>query len=264
MGKILYFFLCLLTLSLRAQVGINTTTPETTLDVVGKPNDSNHYDGIIPPRVTGDQLSAKFYSSAKKGAIVFATSPANNLSGQVINITKAGPYYFDGSLWQTYSKEVQPIEYRIVLSFDPNSTSGLTSTSTWSAPVNYYGNTNVYLTASKYYSIGTKNFAGLKGAVTFRKVHGIVNVYFQIFRSSDSAPVVNNAFIGMADIFSDIGYIPNQIVLLHTENSTQFFPALLENYALQIPISSLNQMSTNYYTYGEVQGYSNWVKPYLP
>ena len=112
MGKILYFFLCLLTVSLQAQVGINTTTPETTLDVVGKPNDSNHYDGIIPPRLTGDQLSAKFYSSAKKGAIVFATSAANNLSGQVINVNEAGPYYFDGSLWQTYSKEVQPIEYR--------------------------------------------------------------------------------------------------------------------------------------------------------
>lgn len=85
-----------------------------------------------------------------------------------------------------------------------------------------------------------------------------------MYRSSDSAPITGNAFISIASIYSDIGYIPNQIVLLHTENSTQFFPALLENYSIQIPQTSLNAMSTSYYTYGEVQGYSNWIKPYLP
>ena len=264
MNRLLYLLLFLLTISINGQVGINTETPETTLDVVGKPNDVNHYDGIIPPRITGNQLAAKSYSFAKKGAIVFVSAIPTYLAGQVINITESGIYCFDGNLWQAISKEVQPVEYRILLTFDPNSTASLTATSTWSAPVNYYGNTNAYLTASKTYSIGTKNFSGLKGAVTFRKVHGIVNVLFQIYRSSDSATILADAFISLGDIYSDIGYIPNQIVLFHTENSTKFFPALLENYALQIPQTSLNLMSTNYYTYGEVQGFSNWLKPYLP
>ena len=107
-----------------------------------------------------------------------------------------------------------------------------------------------------------QNFGGLKGAITFRKIQGIVNVHFQIYRSSDSAPITGDAFISIANIYSDIGYIPNQIALLHSENSTQYFPALLENYAIQIPQTSLNAMSTSYYyTYGEVQGYSNWRKP---
>ena len=150
------------------------------------------------------------------------------------------------------------------LTLDPNSTASLTATSVWSTPVNHWGNTNAYLTSSKYYTIGTQNFGGLKGSVSFRKIHGIVNVHFQIYRSSDSSPITGNAFISIADIYSDIGYIPNQIVLLHTENSTQYFPALLENYAIQIPQTSLNAMSTMYYTYGEVQGYTNWKKPYLP
>ena len=260
----IYLLLCFLTISIQAQVGINTQTPEATLEVVGKPDDVNHFDGIIPPRISGDQLAAKIYTPSKKGAVVFVTASAGDLVGQVINVSEAGPYYFDGNLWQSYSKEIQPVEYRLVLSFNPNSTSGLVATSSWSAPVNYYGNTNAYLTASKYYSVGTKNFAGLKGTITLRKVHGIVNVYFQIFRSSDSTPITNNAFINIADIFNDIGYVPNQIVLLHTENSAQFFPALLENHALQIPVSSLNQISTSYYTYGEVQGFSNYKKPYLP
>lgn len=264
MRKFIYLMLVLFTLSIDGQVGINTQTPETTLEVVGKPNDINHYDGIIPPRITGNQLAEKTYSLSKKGAIVFVRSPPTNLSGQVVLITEPGLYYFDGSLWRDFSKERQPVEYIIFLSFDHNSTAGLSATSSWSIPVNYWGNTNAYLTASKHYTIGTKNFGGVKGSVLFRKVNGIVNVRFQIYRSTDSDPINGNAFINIPNIYSDIGYIPNQIVLLHTENSTQFFPALLENYAIQIPQTSLNEMSTSYYTYGEVQGFSNWIKPYLP
>lgn len=264
MRKLSYLLFVLTVISISGQVGINTQTPETTLEVVGRPNDVNHYDGIIPPRLTGSQLALKTYSTAKKGAVVFVTSPPTNLSGQVIHVTEPGVYFFDGSLWQSFSKEKQPIEYQIVLTFDHNSASGLTATSMWSPSVNYWGNTNAYLTASKHYTIGTKNFGGLKGSVLFRKVQGIVNVKFQIYRSFDSDPITGNAFINIPNIYSDIGYIPNQVVLLHTENSTQFFPALLENYAIQIPQSSLSAMSTSYYTYGEVQGYSNWIKPYLP
>ena len=42
-----YLLLTLFAIKLNAQVGINTQTPETTFDVVGKPNDTSHYDGII-------------------------------------------------------------------------------------------------------------------------------------------------------------------------------------------------------------------------
>ncbi|MCZ2085086.1 MAG: hypothetical protein LC112_12530 [Flavobacteriales bacterium] len=262
MRKLIYFLL-LIAISIEGQVGINTQTPETTLEVVGKPNDVNHFDGIIPPRITGDQLAKKSYSLTKKGAVIFVTAVPSILLGQVLNIIESGIYYFDGSLWQSFSKDKQPIEYRIVLTFDHNSTAGLTATSTCSSPVNYSGNPNAYFTALKSYTIGTKNYGGLKGSV-FRKVQGIVNVFFQIYRSSESEPIMGDAFINIGNIYSDIGYIPNQIILLHTENSTQFFPALLENFAIQIPKTSLEAISKTYYTYGEIQGYSNWTKPYLP
>ena len=90
MKTLIYFFLSFITISVTGQVGINTQNPEATLEVVGKPNDTNHYDGIIPPRITGNQLAAKTYSIAKKGAVVFATSPASNLSRQVIDIKESG------------------------------------------------------------------------------------------------------------------------------------------------------------------------------
>ena len=129
MKTLIYFFLSFITISVTGQVGINTQTPETTLEVVGKPNDISHYDGIIPPRITGNQLAAKTYSSAKQGAMVYAISPPSNLTGQVKNITESAPYYFDGTLWQTFSTEVAPIEYYIILTLDPNRTASLTATS---------------------------------------------------------------------------------------------------------------------------------------
>ncbi|MFY1047479.1 hypothetical protein [Chryseobacterium sp. GP-SGM7] len=105
MKTLIYSFLSLISFIVQGQVGINTQTPQATLEVVGKPNDTNHYDGIIPPRITGDQLSAKTYSPSKKGTIVFVTDPASSLSGQVLRITKSGLYYFDGIIWMPFTQE---------------------------------------------------------------------------------------------------------------------------------------------------------------
>ena len=74
MKKSSYLLFVLSTTLIYGQVGINTQTPKTTLEVVGKPNDIGHYDGIIPPRITGNQLAAKTYSSAKQGACLLYTS----------------------------------------------------------------------------------------------------------------------------------------------------------------------------------------------
>lgn len=105
MKTLIYFFLPLIAVSAKGQIGINTQTPETTLEVVGKPNDTNHYDGIIPPRISGDQLATKTYSSSKRGAVVFVTSPATTLTGQVLNVIESGLYYFDGVLWKSLAKD---------------------------------------------------------------------------------------------------------------------------------------------------------------
>lgn len=99
----------LVAVNLFSQVGINTQTPEATFEVVGKPNDTNHFDGIIPPRITGDQLAAKTYSSAQKGAFVFVTSAASNLSGQAVHLLKPGLFYFDGLQWNPLTQD-DPLE----------------------------------------------------------------------------------------------------------------------------------------------------------
>ena len=83
-----------------AQVGINTSNPKATLEVVAK-NTPSVYDGLIAPKLSGDQLSQKNYTNEQSGAIVYVTSAASNLQGQVVDVDKAGYYYFDGTKWKT-------------------------------------------------------------------------------------------------------------------------------------------------------------------
>lgn len=101
--KKLYTLLSLValsTLSYSQYVGINTSDPKATLDVAGYPTDATKFDGVIPPRLTGDELSSKTYTTAQTGAIVYATAAASTLSGQVVNVSTPAFYYFDGTVWQ--------------------------------------------------------------------------------------------------------------------------------------------------------------------
>lgn len=80
-----------------AQIGINNQNPSATLDVIGNPADTSKFDGIIAPRITGDQLRAKTYTASQNGAIVFVTQEDTAPAGQTIDVTASGYYYFDGN-----------------------------------------------------------------------------------------------------------------------------------------------------------------------
>ncbi|MDO5616913.1 MAG: hypothetical protein Q4G16_12025 [Cruoricaptor ignavus] len=97
--KKLFFASAMLTFAFASaqNVGINTATPKATLDVVGKPADANQLDGIIAPRITGEQLRAKTYTNDQSGALVYVTVADPNPAGQTIDVTATGYYYFDGS-----------------------------------------------------------------------------------------------------------------------------------------------------------------------
>lgn len=80
-----------------SQVGINTTSPQATFDVTASPSDISKTDGIIAPRITGNQLRAKNarYTSAQDGTIVYVTSKDDSPSGKTANVSSIGYYYFD-------------------------------------------------------------------------------------------------------------------------------------------------------------------------
>lgn len=90
------------------QVGINNESPKATLDVTAKTTTPATAEGIIAPRLTGDQIQGKDakYLAEQTGTIVYATSAVTGTpAGKTINITEAGYYYFDGLIWQKHGIE---------------------------------------------------------------------------------------------------------------------------------------------------------------
>jgi len=92
------------------RVGINTDTPKTTLDVNGKKDNSGNLlaadmTGFQAPRLTREELSNKgnsLYGTDQKGTLIYITDISNgNNTGQRMNITETGYYYFDGDFWQS-------------------------------------------------------------------------------------------------------------------------------------------------------------------
>lgn len=80
-------------------VGVNTTTPAATLDVVANTADNAMPDAVLVPRMTAAELAAKdaAYVAAQNGALVFVTSGTGVAGGKTENVTGTGFYYYDSN-----------------------------------------------------------------------------------------------------------------------------------------------------------------------
>ena len=98
----LYVVMVCISNSFFSQVGINTELPKATLHVVGKPDLSTAPDGVIAPRMTGDQLKAKdaVYLTDQTGALVYITQAVTIPSIKTAKVDKAGYYMFNGETWK--------------------------------------------------------------------------------------------------------------------------------------------------------------------
>ncbi|WP_185204977.1 hypothetical protein [Chryseobacterium sp. C3] len=97
----------------QGRVGINTTTPAATLDVVGAPADATKPDALLVPRLTRGQLQGKdaVYTATQNGALAFVSSIADgSATGKAVNITATGFYYYDApnSVWKGLGGVVTP------------------------------------------------------------------------------------------------------------------------------------------------------------
>ncbi|WP_346983202.1 fibrinogen-like YCDxxxxGGGW domain-containing protein [Chryseobacterium sp. POE27] len=100
----------LFSLAIKAQVGINNTSPKVTLDITGKTTDGSKAEGLIIPQLEGDKIKIADtkYTPDLKGAIIYALSAVASPSTKTANITAEGYYYFDGSVWQKLSNSSVP------------------------------------------------------------------------------------------------------------------------------------------------------------
>lgn len=98
---ILGAFLC--SVFMLSQIGINTPNPQATLDIVAKTTDGSSPEGVLLPRLTGDEIRSAndLYGADQTGTVIFATSATSSLDygGKTENINGQGYYYFDGTKW---------------------------------------------------------------------------------------------------------------------------------------------------------------------
>lgn len=94
--------LVFLSVNVYSQVGINTESPKATLDVLGKPTVATAADGVIAPRLTGDQLKAKdnVYLADQTGTLVYVTKAVTTASVKTAKVDKPGYYMFNGETWK--------------------------------------------------------------------------------------------------------------------------------------------------------------------
>jgi len=102
----------------QGRVGINTTTPAATLDVVANTLDTARPDAVLVPRMTAAELNSKnaAYVAAQNGALVFVTSGTGVASTKTANVTGTGFYYYDDptSLWVAVGAASAPSRYETI------------------------------------------------------------------------------------------------------------------------------------------------------
>ncbi len=101
--------------NIKAQVGVNTEFPKATLDIAASPNDLLKIDGIIAPKLTGNELKLKdsLYGIDQNGTIIYATAAANPATSKTIYVTSAGYYYFDSASMKWLKLAVQKNDYQL-------------------------------------------------------------------------------------------------------------------------------------------------------
>ncbi|WP_144282071.1 hypothetical protein [Chryseobacterium echinoideorum] len=111
--NIIFLGALLLSSAAYSQVGINNETPKATLDVTAKTTNGTKPEGIIAPRLTGDQIKSADtqYDTPQIGTIVYATAAVGTSTPKTVNITSPGYYYFDNNLvWQKFGSGTAAVD----------------------------------------------------------------------------------------------------------------------------------------------------------
>ncbi|SIQ69785.1 hypothetical protein SAMN05880574_12143 [Chryseobacterium sp. RU37D] len=115
MNKSIIFFVFFLVLSIaKAQIGINTATPKTTLDISAKNSNGTTAEGMLIPRLKGYEIRLMDSQMGidQNSALLYATEADSTPSSKTINITAPGYYYYDAanSIWKALTPAIPSVD----------------------------------------------------------------------------------------------------------------------------------------------------------
>ena len=85
------------------KIGINTPNPKATLDINAKTDGSSQAEGLMIPRLTGDQIQTMTASiqPGTESLMIYATATPASPTSKVAKITQPGYYFWNGSNWES-------------------------------------------------------------------------------------------------------------------------------------------------------------------
>lgn len=134
-----------------AQIGIGTTSPTSTLDVVASnpTGTSTNVDGILIPRVTRQR--AQSMASVPTSTMIYVYDVVSGTAtGITVNVTSVGFYFFNGTIWEKISTGL-------------NTNWSLTGNNSTTAGPNFIGTTDISDIRIKTNSIDRWNISNANG-----------------------------------------------------------------------------------------------------
>ncbi|WP_054510723.1 tail fiber domain-containing protein [Chryseobacterium sp. ERMR1:04] len=200
MKKVILSSLLLLGAYSYAQVGINTSTPQSTLDVTAKNTTGNttNVDGLLIPRV--DRQRAQSMAAVPTSTLIYVNNIATGTqTGTAANVDTVGYYYYDGTLWAKLTSSSSPSSSVNIYNTDGSLTGNRTVTQAANTlkftgtAVNAFsvdGNSLSVDAANHRIGIGTATPAVKVDLLTATKNYG--------FRHSDGT-VILNSYVGIGN-----------------------------------------------------------------
>ncbi|MCS4304139.1 tail fiber domain-containing protein [Chryseobacterium sp. BIGb0232] len=85
------------------RIGMNTPDPKATLDITAKTDGTSQAEGLMIPRLTGDQIQTMTASiqPGNESLMIYATATPVSPTSKVAKITQPGYYFWNGTQWES-------------------------------------------------------------------------------------------------------------------------------------------------------------------